>query len=59
MILEENNRFGCFGWVEYFLLIFEYYNDEVILFVDQEILNIVIEDELIKDLNSNGDNEWL
>lgn len=58
-IPEENNRSGCSGRVEHPLLTSEHHNDEVISPVDQETLNTATEDELIKDLNSNGDKEWL
>ena len=43
-IPEENNRSGC--------------SNEAFSPADQETLNTTTEDELIKDLNNNGDNEW-
>ena len=56
---EENNRSGCSDRVEHPLLTSEHHNDEAFSLVDQEILNTATGDELIKDLNNNGDNEWL
>ena len=56
---EENNRSGCSDRVEHPLLTSEHHNDEVFSPGNQEILNTATGDELIKDLNYNGDNEWL
>ena len=57
--LEENKRSGCSDRVEHPLLTSEHHKGEVFSPVDQEILNTATGDELIKDLNNNGDNAWL
>ena len=56
---EENNRFGCSGRVEHPFLTSEHHIDEVFSPVGKETLNTATEDQLIKDLNNNGDNKWL
>ena len=58
-IPEENNSSGCSDRVEHPLLTSEHHNDEVFSPVDKETLNTATEDQLLKDLNNNGNNEWL
>jgi len=59
--IPEENRSGCSGrGVEHPLLTSEAdHDDEVVSPVDQQTFNSATEDELIKDLNNNSDNEWL
>lgn len=59
--IPKENRSGCSGrGVEHpVLLTSEDHDDEVFSPVDKETFNTAIEEEQIKDLNNNSDNEWL
>lgn len=58
-VSKENSRSGCSGGVEHPLSTSEHDNEELFSPADQETFNTATDDELIKDLNNNGDNEWL
>ena len=58
--IPKENRSGCSGrGVGHTVLTSEDHDDEVFSPVDKETFNTAIEEEQIKDLNNNSDNEWL
>ena len=59
-MISEDNMTGFSGRAEHHLFqISQDRDDEVFSPADKETFNTAIEDDRIKDLNNNSDNEWL